>query len=313
MAIKRGNLDLDVDGEQSDDENDTGAEDRKAEDARVAQLEKDKQDAEIRAARAEGEADALKRGVTNAAPQPVAALTDSQWAELEQMHGKSRQQILADAQLTRATAEEAIKPLRAMLEKAQSDLEESRVEIKRAKAGTSLYAVEKDFFDKNPGLTGHRGEVDAYLAKFPEDMRSDPAKLKDLLSDAKIYVRGKVREERVRDTRDGKRHGDLGRPEFDDDPQIQDETKLDLGDLDNEGSRRLVESIARRPGGEDLAETPPAIDEVSVDKAYKLSERSDGRGVSIDERGEFARGRRRAEREQILRTTNDERDRRSRR
>lgn len=322
MAIKRGNIDLDAPEDESTEETDEerqAREDQAAADRREQEREDKLRQAELDKARLEGENDALKRGVKSDSPTPQAALTDAQWAELEQAHGKTRQQIMADAQLTRATAEEAIKPLRDLLAKAQEDAAEARAEAKRAKTGTTLYAVEKDFFDKNPGLAGHRGDIDTFLAKFPEDMRSDPAKLKDLLADAKTYVRGKVREERLSSRgRDGERRGSTDRPEFSDDPEVDDgESKLDLGDLDNEGSRRLVESIARRPGGEDLADAPPAIDEVSVEKAYKLSERTDGRGVSIDERGEFARGRRRSETalrdpRQVVRTNDDERDRRRR-
>ncbi len=147
-------------------------------------------------------------------------------------------------------------------------------------------------------------------------MRSDPAKLKDLLSDAKTFVRGRVREERLtgRD-RDGQRRGQTNdRPEFNDDPETDDKVKLDFAGLDNEGSQRLIANIARRPGGEELSEAPPAMDEVSIDKAYKLSERSDGRGVSIDERGEFARGRQKSERAlrdgDRVRFNEDERERR---
>lgn len=299
MAIKRGNIDLDVNDEDQNEDQESQKDDSAE---RLAASEKARQDAELRAARAEGEADAMKRGVKTEAPIQ-AQLSDSQWQELEQAHGKTRQQIMADAQLTRATAEEAMKPLRDMLSATQKEAAEAKAEAKRAKAGTSLYAVEKDFFDKNPGLAGHRGDIDSFLAKFPDEMRSDPAKFKELLTDAKTFVRGKVR-----DSRDGKdtsnsrdnvrdyRRNQSDRPEFNDDEETRDdENKVDTSDLDNEGSRRLIENLARRPGGEDLMEAPPAIDEVSIEKAYKLSERNDGRGVSIDERGEFARGRRQAD------------------
>lgn len=315
MAIKRGNIDLDEEVQETDEEI-TAREDRE-ETARQAE-DKRVRDLEIESARLKGENDALTRGIKNDAPAPIAALTDAQWSELEQQHGKTRQQILADAQLTRATAEEAIKPLRAMLDDAKREVAEAKDEAKRARAGTSLYAIEKDFFDKNPGLAGHRGDIDTFLAKFPEDMRSDPAKLKELLSDAKTYVRGKVREERLKDggrDRDGARRTTNDRPEFNDDPDTNEDTKLDFAGLDNEGSQRLIESIARRPGGEDLSEAPPAMDEVSIDKAYKLSERTDGRGVSIDERGEFARGRQKSDRAlrdgDRVRLSEDERDRRA--
>lgn len=312
MSITRGNIDLE--GNEGEEENKDDSSEK------LAASDKARQEAEIRAARAEGEAEALKRGVKTEAPNTQASLSDAQWAELEQAHGKTRQQIMADAQLTRATAEEAIRPLRALLDDAKKEATEAKEEAKRAKTGTTLYAVEKDFFEKNPGLVGHRGDIDSFLAKFPDEIRSDPSKLKELLTDAKIYVRGKVREQNLRDSgkdRDNTRsRGQTDRPEFNDDPDTTDEaSKIDTSDLDNEGSRRLIENIARRPGGEDLMEAPPSIDEVSIEKAYKLSERSDGRGVSIDERGEFARGRKRADKalqdpSRSVRLSEDERDRR---
>ncbi len=129
-------------------------------------------------------------------------------------------------------------------------------------------------------------------------------------------MRGRVREERLSGKdRDGQRRGQTDRPEFNDDPDTNEgETKLDFAGLDNEGSQRLIENIARRPGGEDLSDAPPAMDEVSIYKAYKLSERSDGRGVSIDERGEFARGRQKSERAlrdgDRVRLSDEDRDRR---
>lgn len=319
MAIKRGDVQL---GDEEREAEETDAEkqereDRVARDQELADARAKQQEADLRAARAEGEAEALRRGVGAPVPPAQTALSDAQWQELEASTGKTRQQIMADAQLSRATAEEALKPLKEMLAETQKELAETKEAAKRAKDGTSLYAVERDFYEKNPGLVGHRGEVEAFLAKFPENVRHDPAKLKDLLSDAKTFVRGKIRDERLRDAgKDPARRASTGRPEFADDPEVEaDNTKLDLSDLDNDGAKRLVENLARQPGGVDLEEAPPAIDEVSVGKAYELSERKDGRGVSIDERGEFARGQRRADRglrdpREKLRTSEDERERR---
>lgn len=315
MPTKRVNIDLDGNDDQVE-EQEIEQKDDTAD--RLAASEKARQEAEIARARAEGEADALKREIKNE-PAPVqAALSEDQWQELETKHGKTRQQILADAQLSRATAEEVARPLREMLAEAKRESAEAKDEARRAKSSTSLYAVEKEFFDKNPGLAGHRGDIDSFLADYSEEIRSDPKKFGDLLSKAKTFVRGKVREDRMkdggRDRTDGSRRINTDRPEFNDDPDTNsDQSKLDLGDLDNEGSRRLIENIARRPGGDDVGDAPPAIDEVSIDKAYKMSERTDGRGVSIDERGEFARGRRRSENAKVVRTTEEERDRRSRR
>lgn len=299
MAIERenleaGSLDLNEEGSVEGQDEDALAEAR----AREAELTKQLNEAAIRAARAEGEADALKRGVKSE-PAPTPVISDAQWAELEQAHGKTRQQILADAQLTRATADEAVKPIKAMLADAQREAAEAKEEAKRAKASTSLYAVQREFFEKNPGLTGHRGEIDAYLAKWPEAMREDPKKLEELLADAKTFVRGKLREEKGSGPRTARAEAQTERVELDvelDDEPSQDEARvdLDLRDL-NKGSRRLIEDIARMPGGEDLSDAPPALDELSITKAYELCERHDGRGVDIDDRGEFARGKRLAE------------------
>lgn len=323
MPIKRGNIDVDVLDEQREEETDEQRESREAreeQDRRDSERDQKLREAEIARAKAEGEAEALRRGVGSAAPPAAAALTEDQWQNLEQQTGKTRHQIMADAQLSRATAEEAIKPLREMLQKSQEEIREAKEEARRAKAGTSLYATEKDFYDKNPGLVGHRGVIDSFLAKFPEEVRSDPAKLKDLLEDAKVYVRGKVREDRSqgrgRDDRRVERRDSTERPRFDDeDESRRDEPDLDLADLDNEGSKRLIESIARNPGGDDINDRTPSIDEVDLDEAYRISERPDKRGVAINERAEFARGQRRADRSlrdpsRGLRTSEEERDRR---
>lgn len=324
MTITRDDLDLDGNDQEEQEQDGEGIAKKEA-DERLAASEKARQEAEIARARAEGEAEAMRRGIKNEAPPAAAALTDAQWQELEVQHGKTRQQIMADAQLTRATAEEAVRPLKAALEEARKEAQEAKEEAKRARSGTSLYAVEKDFYDKNPGLSAHKGDISDFINKFPEEMRSDPKKYKEILDDARVYVRGKVREDRnsnksrSRDDReDSRRNYNTDRVEFDnDDRRDDDDAKLDLSDIDNEGSRRLIENIARRPGGEDLMDAPLAIDEMPIAQAYKASERPDGRGVSIDERGEFLRGRRQSEKSlrdtRPLRMSEDERDRRDRR
>lgn len=284
-------------GEIEQEETEEEVQNRESEEARTAELEtlrKEKQDAQLEAARAQGEAEALKKNIH--APVQAPQWTDDQWDAEGAKRGMTGQQLKATAEISAGIAGQQTSALRQELENSKAEISEAKAEAKKAKTEASLYNIEREFFEKNPALTGRRADVDEFLADFPESVKEDPKKYAALLEKAKVYVRGKAREDIA--LKRGKTttvRGNSEREEFTDDTRTDvTETELDLSDLDNDGAKSLISRLHKNPGPEN-GTGAPALDEVSLDKAFEISSRKDGRGVSIDESGEWNRGKRKQE------------------
>lgn len=282
MGVQREDL------ETPDLENDS---EDKAREEREA-LQKELEEARIARARAEGEAEALKRVPQSAPVSPVSnTVTDEQWQHMENESGMTRQQIQGNAKLFGAMFQNMTKPLQDRTESAEREAKEAREDAKKARASTSLYAIEQDFYSKNPGLVGRKGDVEEFLSTLPDETRSDPKKLSKALDMAKTYVRGKAREDLSlrRGNKNEVRNTTDSRQEIDDGAERNDEAEVDTTDLDNEGSISLIKRLANNPGPGDYSNSPDLRD-MPLDKAYEKTQRKDGRGVAIDESGEFYRG-----------------------
>lgn len=244
--------------------------------------------AEIARARAEGEAEALRRApITEAKPN---AVTEDQWLAMEAETGKTRTQIQADAKLMSAIAEERMAPVRKQASEAEQRAKKAEERAARAEGKHSLSRVEENFYHSNPGFSAHRGDIEAYIAKFPDEMREDPKKYAELLADAKFYVRGKAREDFGSRRRGGERQDrEIGkdRPEALEDSNESDAEGIDLSDLDNDGARRLVTSLHQNLGK--LSNRSEKRSKETVEQ-WKKDTTRDGRGVAIDSQEEFARG-----------------------
>lgn len=301
MTVQREDLNQDPPDDKNDVEDKLALE-REATEKRVAEAEKRAQDAEVAKARAEGEAEAMRRQPVQQQAQ-VTQWSEDQWqAEAVKNGFETGAQLKAAVGIADAIASNKMKGFEDKLSAAQKEAREAKEEAQRAKAGNSVYAAEQSFYAKNPALVGYQGDIDAFLAKLPASTKEDPKAFAEALDMAKTYVRGKAREGVLtrRSTQEKpNRQGNEERQEFQDDTErerVQD-TELDTSDLDNEGARSLVERLHKRPGPDYLAganDTPLA--DLTLDEAYKRTASRDGRGVSIDERADWARGNARSDR-----------------
>lgn len=270
-------------------------------DAKLAALEKRAQDAELARARAEGEAEGLKRVPQSNNNQQTPQWTDEQWESEGAKNGMTGLQLKATVSIAETLAANKVKQFEERTSAAEREAKEAKEEAKRAKSGNSLYAVEQKFYADNIGLTGHRGEVDAFLSKLPASVKEDPKAYAEALDMAKTFVRGKVREglQTRRSTQENNtRQNTNERQEFAEEREENnnDQPEVDVSDLDNEGARNLVERLARNPGPDGYAsrgEVP--LSEMKLEDAFKKTSMKDGRGVAIDERADWERGNRRSE------------------
>jgi hypothetical protein len=299
MAIEEEVIDDGSGDEESPSERRARLEQEQAE--RTAELEREREErhkAELEAATAKGELEALKRGVSQSA-QPT-AWTEEQWQTEATRQGTSVEALKATVGIANAAAAAASKGALEEAAAARKEAAEAREESRRLKAGQSVSRVEEDFYRKNPALVGRRADVDDFLNLLPAEVKEDPKKYADALEKAKTYVRGKAREDlttRRGGSGAGSASGPSGKPRAEDRSEHDDldeqgrAPEVDVSDLDNDGAKALVQRIARTPGGEGLnTRHQKALRDIDDgEELLKRTARQDGRGVSIDESDEWAR------------------------
>ena len=292
MAIK-GEEDFNQDDEQEKI-------DREAEAARVKALEDDLNAEKIARARAEGEAEALKR-VPAAVPQAQAQWTDEQWEQEGAKMGMTGAQLRGSAAISNTIAEQKIKPALERAEAAEKRAEAAERKAEMVKSGQSIYAIEQDFYSKNPGLVGRRADVDEFMATQSEEVKNDPKRYSKALEMAKKYAIGNARENIANKRSNGQNRNDDRRfnndkaPEFDNENnRSNDDVEIDTSELeDNEAE--FITKLNRNISSQQ--EKSKDIRNVPIEEAVKLSKRRDNLGVSIDSRSEFEEGARIQDRE----------------
>lgn len=219
--------------------------------ANAEELEKLRQqarDAELARVRAEAALEESRRAKET--PTPVAAQqaawTEEQWAQAEQQTGMSRQALIASAQIADERAAAKTRAIEDRLKAAEEKAARAEERANRFEQSRGFESQVNKYIDSKPALRAYKDDMDAFLNKFPESDRKDPEKLKSLLSDAEIYVRGKVGA-KMRSTGGGS-SAKLGSDNFD---ETGDSPSLDLSDLDNKHQRRVVEDIFEEVKGKD--------------------------------------------------------------
>lgn len=271
MTIKRTDLNDDNNENNENENEDNGAAEREAtEAARTAELAEARQarhDAEIAAATAKGEADALRRGNTQT---PAPQWTDDQWEAEAQKHGTTGAALRAQVEIAKTVSGSMLAPLREETERAKKEAAEAREEISRLKSRKSLDSVESGFYDKNPALKSHRKEVDEFLASYPDADTVDSKTLEKRLSMAQNMVKGKVKE----NMRTNKGGDSTGRIEGGDErEENSDDFEFDPKGTGNEGAAHLMSRVHSN-FGQNLKHE----DSVEV---WKKCRDEEGRGVSI--------------------------------
>lgn len=255
---------------------------RLAEQERIAALEKQARDNELKAARAEAALDEARRFKNPEPSNTQPQISEQQWQEAEAKTGKTRDQIIADANLQQGMINSALKPVLDEVKSAREEARSAKAETAAIKARKGLDSVESDFYEKNPALKGHKKDVDEFLATYPDAESVDGETLRKRLAVAQDVVKGRVKEtmsNRRRDNR-GSERLEQGRP----DPLAEEgDEEFDPRGLDNQGSRILMENVHRKPGGRLSREEDTVSD-------YKKFRDSEGRGVVIDDSDEWARG-----------------------
>ncbi len=282
MAIQRTDI-----GE-TDEERESREEREAAETARQEELEtarREKHDSDLARAKAEGEAEALRRGIT-AQPTGPQPLTEAQWQVLEQQNpGRSREDIMGEARRMAEMADARMQPMLGRLEQAEKEAREAKEEARKLKGRKTLDSVQDQFFKDNVGFAGHRDKVDEFLSAFPDAEEIGPDVLKKRLDMARDYVKGRVKE-KITMGRQGNESGS-GRMELDEENDRRrgrdEDQPFNPSGTGNDGARRLMESVHSSFGNE-------VSDPESVE-VWKKSRDEEDRGVSISSEEDVARAR----------------------
>lgn len=283
MAIKRIPLDESDEDRGAREEQEESS--RVAEQERVAALEAKARAEELRAAKAEAALDEARRvkpqETTNSQPQ----ITEEQWQQAETRTGKTRDQIIADANLQQGMINSALKPVLDEVKSAREEARAAKAETASIKARRGLDTVESDFYEKNPALKGHKKDVDDFLATYPDNGSVDGETLKKRLAVAQDVVKGRVKDNmNTRKRTNGSARLETSRADPFEDESEDEEGSFDPTGLDGQkGARYLMEGVAANPGGR-LSRGEDTV------KEFKKFRDSEGRGVVIDDSDEWARG-----------------------
>lgn len=256
-------------------------------------------ESDLARARAEGEAAALKAAPA-AAPQAAPQWTEEQWAAEAEKYGTSPQALKLQVAMNQQAERNAIAASKSEIDAAKREAAEARAEARSARASTAIYGVEEKFYKDNPALVSRKADVDEFLGMLPESVKADPKAYADALSKAKVYAVGKAKEAVGTRRGAGAPPRTAGRTQ--EAPPIPSELEdaavddIDTSDLENEGAVGLIKHLHANPGGIDYSTAKPLSD-MTRDEAHKACERRDGRGVSIDESGEWLSGARKRTKE----------------
>lgn len=230
-------------------------------------LREEKKQAELKAAKAEGEAEAMKRNLSQPAQAPQ--WTDEQWDREGEKYGKTGQQLKADVMLAKGIADASMRPLQEAAEEAKREAKEAREELKRIKEGKSSDKIKQEFLDKNPAIRLHNKEVDEFLSTYPDSDSVNGDALKKRLDLAAKYVKGTVKEMRTsRPSESGSTRMEVGEEEGG-----GDNPEFDPKGTGNDGAAHLMRKV-----NDNFGKGLRHSDSIDV---YKKSLDDEGRGVSI--------------------------------
>lgn len=284
MTIRRDDLEESDEQRTAREEKEQEAVDAEAQ--RVSDLEEKSRQNELKAAKAEAALDEARRRpeVTNSNVAPQ--ISEEQWQAAEQRTGKTRDQIIADANLQQGMINSALKPVLDEVKSAREEARAAKEETAKIKARKGLDSVESDFYKKNPALEGHKGAVQDFLDTYPDKDSVDGDTYKKRLELARDVVKGRVKENmNTRRRTEGSSRIEGGDQDDHDSRGTEDEEsdRLDPRGLPNKGARLLMESVMEKPGGR-LNRGEDTI------KDFKKFRDDEGRGVQIDDSDEWARG-----------------------
>lgn len=238
MAIERTDI---LDKEQD--------EEAKAAREELESLREKARSEELGRVRAEAELDATKRFSTQPQTMPQAqAWTEEQWQQAETSSGMTRQQLITANTIADERAKAANKAIEERLKAAEDRAARAEEKANKFESSRGYDSQVNKFIDSKPALRAYKDDVEGFLNKFPEDMKKDPAKLKELMADAEVYVRGKVGGNKMRSSGNGSSARLGGGNEFDEQDSAP---SIDLSDLDDRHQRRVVEDIWEETKGVD--------------------------------------------------------------
>lgn len=269
MTIEKTEI---LDKEEKESKAQENEERDRIESERQAELEAAREEAKqsaIKAAKAEGEAEAFRRGLSQ--NQPAPQWNDEQWENEAQKHGMSGSQLKASVMVSKSVFDAAAKPLREEAEAARREAQEAREETRRIREGKSADKLKQDFYDKNAALRLHSKEVDEFLSTYPDADNVNGDALKKRLELAAKYVKGSVKEN-MRTSKPSE-SGSMRMEESEDTLPPGEIGDFDPKGTGNQGAASLMASVHSNFGS--------GIRRKDSIEVWKKSLDDEGRGVSI--------------------------------
>ncbi len=235
MAIERNDI-LDGDEGSADD---TAEAQRAAEKLELETLRAKSHQDELARVRAEAELETTRKLSAVAAQPQQVNWSDEQWEAEATKYGMTGPQMKVSVAIAANAADQRAKALEDKIKAADDRAAKAEERFSRLESGQGYNTQLNKFIDAKPALRPYRDDVETYLNKFPEADRKDPAKLKDLMADAEIYIRGKVGS-KMRTSGNGssaKLNGGF------DEEDNSGEDRIDLSGIEKKSERRVLEDI----------------------------------------------------------------------
>jgi hypothetical protein len=168
-----------------------------------------------------------------------AAWTDDQWASWEEKTGMKREQLVILDNIAKTHTESTRKEFEEKVKQAEERARLAEGRITEFEKSRTYDSYKTSYFKTKPAFARYEKDFDEFIKDFPEDVKKDPTRLNSLFEKAETYIKGKVGEKAMRDTKGGSTRFDRG-----DEEDATTTEDVDLSDM-RPHERMTVEKLIR--------------------------------------------------------------------
>lgn len=147
---------------------------------------------ELARTKAEAELNATKSFLEAQRNGQVSQVTEEQWKALEESTGVPRGSYIANAQITQQQVDGLRKELVGQIRASEEKATKAQEKLEKMSQERSYEKTQQAFLEAKPQLARYKNDLKEFVNMFSEQDRNDPEKMKDILSKAEVYVKGKV-------------------------------------------------------------------------------------------------------------------------
>ncbi len=145
--------------------------------------------------RAEAERDLLQKAIAESRAANTGQTPqwgDAEWNAFTERTNITKDQVAIHASMAQQQINIVERKLEERIQAAEKKAQEAEARAVRFEKNNSIEKEKKDYYARKPELARYDKDVEEFLSKFPEESKDTPEKLRDIISMAENYVRGKV-------------------------------------------------------------------------------------------------------------------------